>query len=263
MADEGRGPRWSAGLRPPEGAEGRGGPGRGRRAGLSSRLAHGQPRDAAGEPRGLLRFERQSPTPWQIEAKFEEELRPIAFNRLKPKEYLDPKGSTESERRAKEARVKDLRHMLQEFARAGFVDTVDFIGLRGFTRRPSNDYGVVILCSNHWSPDHVAILAAGIGGPGTAAALELLARPGAFAERPLGGVFEVAISQEAAWEDRFDLLDIEWNSHPYGLDQYRNDGRRLVELSSEGRIYDPAAQLQDADTIIINELIDLLQRRGV
>ena len=205
----------------------------------------------------------QSPMLRQIEAKFEKELEPIAFNRLKLKEYLDPKGSTESERRAKETRVKDLRHMLQEFARAGFVDPVDYNGLRGFTRRPSNDYGVVTLCRNPWSPDHVAILAAGIGGPGTAAALKLLARPGAFAERPLGGVFEVAISQEAAWEDRYDLLDIEWDSHPYELEQFRNDLRRLVEQTSGGRIDDPAARLQDVDAIMINELIELLKRRGV
>jgi hypothetical protein len=100
-----------------------------------------------------------------------------------------------------------------------------------------------------------------VGGPGTAAALKLLATPNAFDRHPLGGVFEVYISQEAPWEDRYDMLDPQWDTHPYTLDEYEENLKDLVRRVQADEF--PASKAITPDEAEeLFSLIALLRSRG-
>jgi len=66
----------------------------------------------------------------------------------------------------------------------------------------------------------MAILAGGICGSGTAAAVKLLATPNTFDTHPFGGVFQVLISEEARWEDRYRMLKPKWVTRDYTAREY-------------------------------------------
>jgi hypothetical protein len=90
----------------------------------------------------------------------------------------------------------------------------------------------------------VAILAAGLHGPATAAAVKLLAQPGAFAERPLGGVFRVHVPNNAPWEERYHHLNPVWDTHPYTLEEYEASLDKFVgdaknDLTGSLRFWEP------------------------
>lgn len=82
------------------------------------------------------------------------------------------------------------------------------------------DYGVVSLCRHPWSDEHVAIMAAGLHGPATAAAVKLLSQENAFVNRPFGGVFHVRVPKEAPWEERYHHLNPQWDTHEYSIAKY-------------------------------------------
>ncbi|MCJ7544359.1 MAG: hypothetical protein MUP47_07310, partial [Phycisphaerae bacterium] len=117
--------------------------------------------------------------------------------------------------------AKHRKKLLHGFARSGIFDPFDYtMGPTAPQRKGTVDFGIVTLCKHPWSEDSVAILAAGIGGPATAAALKWLATPGVFDRHPLGGVFHVNVSREAAWDDRYGMLHPKWDTREYDLEAY-------------------------------------------
>jgi len=108
------------------------------------------------------------------------------------------------------------------FRKLGFQDPADR-AVQGVYTADSNDFGVVSLAPNPWaSPQsgYVAIIAAGIHGPGTAVALKQLSTPHEFAERPYGGVIEIDLGgRAAAWPDRMREARAHWQTRAYTPEQ--------------------------------------------
>jgi serine/threonine protein kinase len=190
----------------------------------------------------------------ELEARFDRDLKPITFLRRKLREYIEDESEDGRQR------LRELNHMRIGFARAGFIDPVNYNGLRGFAKRAYEDYGIVTICQHPWSRDRIAILAGGIGGPGTAGALKQLATPGAFSQHPLGGVFRVLIPTEGPWEDRFDDLDVIWDTPDYTVADYQRDARYLTQRVENGTV--PRGEgLTSKDLDSLMALIETLRRR--
>lgn len=79
------------------------------------------------------------------------------------------------------------------------------------------DWGVLTLARHPFSddPHRVAILAAGIHGPGTAQAVRLLANPANFAGLPAGGLLQVNTDQDRPWHDLLWEAPWRWLTDPY------------------------------------------------
>jgi transcriptional regulator with XRE-family HTH domain len=136
------------------------------------------------------------------------------------------------------------RHMIYGFARSGILDPVDYEGLRATATTAHSDFGVVTLCRHPWSDQHVAIMAAGLHGPATAAAIKLLSQENAFVGRPLGGVFRVHVPIDAPWEQRYYHLNPEWDTHEYSMAKYEAavnefSGTRQRELEGSLKFWNP------------------------
>ena len=180
----------------------------------------------------------------------ESELEGIAYDGDELEAYVTP--STERNKK----RIQALKYLLYAFAKPGFVCPTSYPNeKRGFARNSRIDFGVVTICNNPWSDSGIAILAAGIGGPGTAAALKLLATAGVFDDHPLGGVFKVRIATEAPWENRYDLLKPVWDSNPYSLDKFKADA---VELGRD----DTHDSLDDTEAASLMDLMERLESRA-
>jgi transcriptional regulator with XRE-family HTH domain len=116
-----------------------------------------------------------------------------------------------------------INNLLATLRKPGFVDPVRYVGIRGRHTPLRLDYGIVTLTRNPWSPSHVACICAGIHGPGTAGAVQMLATRSNFAEHPWGGVLKVSLPEQAPWEERFLRLSPEWSTHSYSPDAYIAD----------------------------------------
>jgi hypothetical protein len=125
--------------------------------------------------------------------------------------------------------AEKVSQFLPDFRKAGFVDPIDFRGIRGRAQGRGHDYGIVALAPNPWSEEHIVVIAAGVHGPGTAGALKMLATPEEFAQRPWGGVIRVSTPPLAPWQHLF-----ERHLHP----------------RFETREYDPAKYLRDLQSMI-------------
>lgn len=149
-------------------------------------------------------------------AEFQEILEPIRYFPGDLERYTGINSVTSSEKEWSRRR----RYLIYGFARSGILDPVDYNGLRA-TSIPSHlDYGVVTLCRHPWSETKVAIMAAGLHGPATAAAVKLLSQKKAFVQRPFGGVFHVYVPINAPWEQRYHHLNPEWDTHEYSAESY-------------------------------------------
>jgi len=181
---------------------------------------------------------------------WEKKLRPIADDGFELTRLVNPDDPVGRER------LRDLRNLWSQFAKPGIIDPIDFTGgPRGSKQRARIDHGLVSLCRNPWSETGVAVLAAGRSGPGTATSPKILANPSEFEERPLGGVFKVWIPTEAHWEDRYEKLKFEWETHPYDVEKFKaqlanNDGGLSEWLSP-------------TDVLHLNELFSLLAKRAL
>jgi hypothetical protein len=173
---------------------------------------------------------------------FQKLLEPIRYLPDRLERYTDINSVTATEREWSRRR----RYMIYGFARSGILDPVDYEGLRATTTPPYTDYGVISLCKHPWSDNRVAIIAAGLHGPATAASIKLLSQPNAFAERPLGGVFHVHVPVDAPWEERYHHLNPEFDTHEYTIASYAAAMQRFVEahrseLMGEFGFWDPDA----------------------
>ena len=152
---------------------------------------------------------------FEAEQEVSQQLAPIAYQMDELAAYMSD-----------ERNARRLNNLLNAFAKPGFVDPINFIQARGSAARGSMDFGIVTFAKNPWAKPEdkrLAIVLAGVRGPATAAAIKLLSskeRP--FDKHPFGGVFRVSISNVAPWEDRYDLLNPEWDTHDYTIEEYES-----------------------------------------
>jgi hypothetical protein len=92
-------------------------------------------------------------------------------------------------------RMKSERATLNEFRRAGLIDPADQ-RIHGKSTHEDNDFGLISVGQNPYAAPgsgFVAILAAGIHGPGSVQALKALAsrdKRNTFGHHPFGGILE-------------------------------------------------------------------------
>jgi len=179
---------------------------------------------------------------------FQKLLEPIRYLPGELERYTESKCETPIQKEWSRRR----RHLIYMFARSGILDPVDYAGLRGTSTGPSSDYGVVSLCKHPWSDSHVAIMAAGLHGPATAAAVKLLSKKDAFKNHPLGGVFRVNVPNEAPWEERYHHLDPEWDTHEYSVEKYEADVRGFHAQDPEMKFWNPQDVMALLEVIRVN-----------
>lgn len=107
--------------------------------------------------------------------------------------------------------------MTDNFRKPGLVDAFH----RYVTAKVTgdhNDYGLISLARNPFaeSDDFVAIMVAGIHGPGTAHALRMLSKPRNFARHPFGGIIEVTLNPRLDWPSRFEKACWQWQTQKEG-----------------------------------------------
>jgi len=152
-----------------------------------------------------------------------------AYDREK-KIYEEVGGSTHRDTLEKiiSKKVGELRSLMATFRKNGFVDPIDYDGIRGRAIAKDEDYGMIALARNPWSEKHIVCICAGVHGGGTAGALQLLASPNNFVNRPWGGVFRVNMSDQVSWETRFEHLAPEFETHPYDPHKYSSEISKLI-----------------------------------
>lgn len=157
-------------------------------------------------------------------------------------------------------RLRDLHHLHNEYSKSGFIDPVNYKALRGTTTKAHLDYGIVSLCRNPWDENGIVVFAAGIHGPGTAAAVRMLMDGHSFDLRPLGGVFKVEISQLQPWSRRYEFLEPKWDTDPYTVIDYELAVQELAKRTASGEV--PAWEgLDERAAKDAADLLELLRRR--
>lgn len=124
--------------------------------------------------------------------------------------------------------------IVQQFRVPGFADPADG-ELHGRLPGDNNDFGVITLAPHPFddSGRYVAIVCAGISGPGTAHGLKaLLTEQKLFAGHPFGGVIKVNLpARENDWPGRFENAGWMWQTQPYTADEIM--GRLQQALATE------------------------------
>lgn len=113
-----------------------------------------------------------------------------------------------------------LRYVMNKFRRTGILDPADGL-IHGEVTRENNDFALISLAPNLFDParQHVAIIVAGIHGPGTTHALRILStEQEAFKDYPFGGVLEFVLPRYSDWSTRFQRVTWEWQTQPYTPD---------------------------------------------
>jgi transcriptional regulator with XRE-family HTH domain len=114
----------------------------------------------------------------------------------------------------------DLRSIMNQFRRSGFVDPIDE-RIHGQFTHEDNDFCAISIGKNPYADknsDFVAITAAGIHGPGTAHAVKILGekdRAIRFRQHPFGGVIEVQLNWAEQWADRLTNAAWQWQTKDY------------------------------------------------
>ena len=112
-------------------------------------------------------------------------------------------------------------------------------------------YGIITLASHPWNRERVVVLAAGMRGLATAAAVAKLGDQQLFLKRPFGGIFSIpdgpwlnGLKQVENASDRFEWVTEEYTSEQYAhaagkhlqfREWWSRDGRRLVDLIQKRR----------------------------
>jgi hypothetical protein len=157
----------------------------------------------------------------------------------------------------------EIDDLLATYRKNGFVDPIDFRGIRGRAIGSYEDYGMVALAPNPWSEEHIACICAGVHGGGTAGAVQLLASPANFANAPWGGVYKVSMSDQVAWEKRFENLAPRCETHPYDPDKYVTSINELISragASIDGKEADDEVRQVDVDRKILELVRDFSGR---
>jgi hypothetical protein len=120
-----------------------------------------------------------------------------------------------------------------KFKRMGFIDPADN-RLNGFFIRLDNDFACISLARNPYDPtgEHVAILVAGLNGPGTAHALRMLNRKN-FDEHPLGGIIEVELPRYSDWPSTLENARPFWQTRRYTAKQIVDNLRAALRVERD------------------------------
>ena len=147
------------------------------------------------------------------------------------------------------------KDIMNKFAKPGLLDPADK-KRQGERIRESSDFGVISLAPNPFAedPKFVAIMVAGINGPGTAQALRMLGRPAAFRDHPYGGVIEVTLQSMSDWPTRFEQASAVWETKPYSREQLKGN---LVEIA-EARNRDGMAEFENFSVADLKSCIDFV-----
>jgi hypothetical protein len=151
-----------------------------------------------------------------------------------------------------------LSFYMNQYRKGGFVDPLYTFVKRGETLLHDKDYGVVTICRNPYevtsSGQFVAIMAAGVHLPGTMHGLALLSQPRTeFQERPLGGVFNVELTQ-IDWVRRLSDAKVNWSTEPYDLKMMRE---ALASLKAPEKLQQIQIIIAESN---IDDRIDLLNQ---
>lgn len=167
------------------------------------------------------------------------------YGRIERHNRYNPKALEQLKKEAS----SEIKGLLASFRQPGFVDPVQFKDIRGRSIRNDADYGMVALAPNPWSPEHLVCICAGVHGPGTAGALQLLADRDQFKHHPWGGVFSVTVPTEAPWEERFDFLNPTWDTPDYTPEQYLNHMKNLIDGVKSKRKRYPVIRKETLDSV--------------
>jgi hypothetical protein len=116
---------------------------------------------------------------------------------------------------------KTPSHIAKQFRGLGFCDPVDG-EVHGRLPGSNTDYGVISLAPHPFDTTgrYVAIVCAGISGPGTAHGLKaLFTNQDLFENHPFGGVIKVNLPAREDWPSKFEKADWCWQTRPYQPEQ--------------------------------------------
>jgi len=150
--------------------------------------------------------------------------------------------------------------IVQQFRVPGFADPADG-ELHGRLPGDNNDFGVITLAPHPFddSGDYVAIVCAGISGPGTAHGLKaLLTEQELFAAHPFGGVVKVNLpARENDWPGRFENAGWVWQTQPYTPEKILGKLRAALAAPKVG---DREPAFQDWTAAELEDSIAFVQR---
>ncbi len=152
---------------------------------------------------------------------------------------------------------KSPKDLMNSFRKPGIIDPVDN-KLHAQSTRADNDFAMISIARNPYSDDNkfVAILAAGIHGPGTAHAVRCLAQKNIhFDKHPFGGVIEVRLDPFKDWPTRFETASCDWQTEDYtpeDLSEKLSVALASVPGSSSG-------VLTQLDRDVLQEQLELVQ----
>lgn len=130
------------------------------------------------------------------------------------------------------ASMQNYDELLSNVRGHGFTDPITENSHVGGFRDKDEDFATISLCAHPYSNHHVAILVAGIGLPGTMAALKALSAPGFFVGRPLGGLIRVVIPY-GGWYERLTRSTPNWLTPAYSaqtvLEHVQPSARLIVQ----------------------------------
>lgn len=111
------------------------------------------------------------------------------------------------------------KDLMNKFRKPGIMDPADNC-VQAQTTRSDNDFAVISVARNPFadSDDYLAIIAAGIHGPGTAHAVRVLAQEDnniSLQDHPLGGVLEIELDAFKDWPTRFEKATCRWQTRRY------------------------------------------------
>lgn len=139
---------------------------------------------------------------------------------------------------------QDAKYWMNQFRRPGIIDPVAR-RVQARSPREDNDFAVISMAPNPWEARmdaqdpkqrYVAILVAGIHGPGTAHALKILTDKEQLDSHPFGGILEVQLDLLAKnWPDRFEEATVQWQTPPYAESELVSNLKQQLRDHNSGR----------------------------
>ena len=127
--------------------------------------------------------------------------------------------------------------IVQHFRVPGFCDPADG-EVHGSLPGTNTDFGVISLAPHPFDPTgrFVAIVCAGISGPGTAYGLKaLFTNQDLFDEHPFGGVIKVSLPAREHWPGKFEKADWRWQTEPYRPETIERNLRQALATAPKDR----------------------------
>lgn len=155
------------------------------------------------------------------------------------------------------------KDLMNKFRKPGIMDPAENC-VQAQTTRSDNDFGVISVARNPFadSDDYLAIVAAGIHGPGTAHAVRALAQEDiSLQDHPLGGVLEIELDTFKDWPTRFEKAVYRWQTRRYTTAQIRTNLEDALQQDAS-RQRGPLARLGQETLASQLELVTHLASKG-